>query len=151
MNKCPYTLWSIWRELSTLYRLFVLILAVVSIYSLSSATIVLKRIRAFTRPRNEEIPAFTQQHVAGLHSRCSNLRQILGATFYLFGLLFFVGLQNAPITVGDGRGFPAVEILNNFVFHFVFAANVFLVFLALHLVQWVTSSYVQTHEQPVRD
>ena len=44
MHVAPYALWSIWRELSTLYRLFVLILVAVSIYSLISASIVLNRI-----------------------------------------------------------------------------------------------------------
>jgi hypothetical protein len=71
------------------------------------------------------------------------MRQSLTATFYLFGLEFFVGLQNAPTVVGDGRGILSSDILNNFVFDFVFAANVFAVFFVLHLIQWLTSSRLQ--------
>ena len=151
MYKYPYTLWSIWPWLSTLYRMFVLILAAVSIYSIVSATIVLKRMRALKSPRKEELRAPIQQYVAALRKRCANLRQILGATFFLFGFLLFIGLQNATITVGDGRGFPAFEILNNFVLQFVFAANVFVVFLVLHVIQWLTSSRLQAYAQALSD
>jgi hypothetical protein len=68
---------------------------------------------------------------------------ILGATFYLFGLIFFIGLQNAPITLGDGPDFPIAQIIKAFVFHFVFAANVFCVCLVLHFVQWSVSARLQ--------
>ena len=151
MYKYPYTLWSIWPWLSTLYRMFVLILAAVSIYSIVSATIVLKRMWALKSPRKEELRVPIQQYVAALRKRCANLWQILGATFFLFGFLLFIGLQNATITVGDGRGFPAFEILNNFVFQFVFAANVFVVFLVLHVIQWLTSSRLQAYAQALSD
>jgi hypothetical protein len=138
MYNSSYTFLSIWRELSISYRLFVVTLAAVSVYSLISATIVFKRIRTLESHRSEETASSTQQYIQMLYRRCANLRQILTATFYLFGLLLFVGLQNAPITVGDGFGFPARQILGGFILHFVFAANVFLVFLILHVVQWVT-------------
>ena len=142
MHVAPYALWSIWRELSTLYRLFVLILVAVSIYSLISASIVLNRIHTL-RNRHKESRASVQQYIAAINHRCVNLRQVLTATFYLFGFLFFVGLQNAFIVVGDGTGFPADQIVGNFAVHFAYAMNMFLVFLVLHLVQWVASSRVQ--------
>jgi hypothetical protein len=135
-----YILWSIWPQLSILYRLFALILAAVTVHSFASATITLKRIRGLTVGQKEGVRPSIQNSVLALHSRCTNMRQILGATFYLFGFLFFIGLQNAPITLGDGPSFPMVQILGNFVLHFVFSANVFLVFLVLHLVQWLVSS-----------
>jgi hypothetical protein len=142
MDNHPYTLWSLWPQLSLLYRLFVLILAVVSIHTLFSATIIMKRLHDFSNPR-KEISGSIQANLVPLHNRCANLRQILAATFYLFGFLFFIGLQRAPITLGDGPTFPMMEVLGSFVFHFVFAANIFLVFLVLHLVQWIVSSRVK--------
>jgi len=90
-----------------------------------------------------EAPDQLPKQLSSLQNRCRNLGQILSATFYLFGFLFFVGLPDAMITLGDGRGIPAFEILNNFRFHFVFAANIFVVLLALHLVQWLISSALQ--------
>jgi|SRR5579864_1301303 len=141
MYNSSYTLLSIWAALSILYRLFVLILAAVSIYSFVSAAIVLKRVRVLTSPPKGQAPI--QQHIAALYYRCRNLRQVLTATFCLFGLLFFIGLQDAFHTLGDGHGVPVFEILSSFKFHFFCAANVFFVFLVLHLVQWVTSTRVR--------
>ena len=135
MYKSSYTLWSMWPSLSYLSRLFVLILAIVVVYSIASAVVIWKGLRALGGSGQ----ASDQARIAQLSGRCANLGQVLGATFFLFGFLFFVGLPNATITIGDGRGFPASEILNNFVLHFVYAANIFLVFLILHLIQWLTS------------
>lgn len=150
MDNHPYTLWSLWPELSLLYRLFVLILAAVSAYMLFSATIIIKRLRAFPSP-HKEILGSIQPNLVSLHDRCANLRQILVATFYLFGFLFFIGLQNAPITLGDGHSFLMVQVLGSFVFHFVFAANVFLILLVLHVLQWTISMRLQAVTQTVSD
>jgi|SRR4051812_16571447 hypothetical protein len=150
MYKSPYTLWSIWPELSTLYRFFVLILAVVSVHSFASVILTLKRIQALTLGQKEGAKPQSKS-LSALRSRCANLRQILGATIYLFGLVFFIGLQNAPITVGDGPSSSLTQILSNFVFHFVFAANMFLPFLVLHVVQWLISRRVQAVTQGLND
>ena len=127
-----------------LYRLFVLILAGVSIYMLISATIIIKRLGGLANPHKDNLDSI-QPRLFPIYTRCANLKQTLVATFYLFGFLLFVGLQNAPITIGDGRGIPIIEILGGFMLHFIFAANVFLVFLVLHLVQWVVSSRLNSH------
>jgi len=140
MNKSPYMLWSIWPSLSYLTRLFVLTLAVVAVHSIISAVIALKGARALAA--SHENHNSIQPRITALHRRCVNLRQILGAAFFLFGFLFFLGLPNATITLGDGPRFPAFEILSNFVLHFIYAANVFFVFLMLHLIQWIVSSRV---------
>ena len=88
-----YTFWSMWpstwRALSALNRLFLVILAVVAVYSVISATIALKTIRALRSIREEDAG---ERKLAALSRRCANLRQILGATFFLFGFLFFLGL-----------------------------------------------------------
>jgi hypothetical protein len=145
MHNSTYTLWSLWPALSYLNRLFALILAVVFVYSTTSAIIVYKGLRRLIRSR-ESAARNSFQFIATLHRRCANLRQILGATFFLFGLLFFLGLPSATITIGDGRGILAFEILSNFVTRFIYAANVFLIFFGIHLVQWVTSSRVYAYE-----
>ena len=61
---------------------------------------------------------------------------VLGATFYLFGVVFFLDLQQAPMTLGLSASPPWTEILWNFELLFAFAANVFIVLLILHLVSW---------------
>jgi hypothetical protein len=82
-GQVPYTIWSIWSALSTLYRLCLVILAAVTIHSLISATVVLKRARALKILRGGGLPAGLQGQVSMLHNRCANLQQVLGATFYL--------------------------------------------------------------------
>jgi hypothetical protein len=143
MYNSPYAIWSIWRELSLPNRLFVFILAVIAIYSIVSATGVMKQLHALKRQGSEQPAAAIQQNIEALYSRCANLRQLLITAFYSFGFLFFLALPNATITLGDGREFPTFEILNNFLFDFVYAANIFFVFLVLHLIQWITCSRVR--------
>ena len=118
MYKSPYTFWAMWPSLSYLNRLFVLISVGVSIYSILSASIIWKLIRAGKNLDEETTRG--DSDITAIQTRCSNLRQLLGATFFLFGFLFFLGLPNATITLGDSHGLSTFVILNNFVFHFVF-------------------------------
>lgn len=130
-----------WRELSFSYRFFVLILIAVALHSLISSAKVLKG-RQELRKLNKSTGS-TQPAWESLNARCVNLRQCLGAAFYLFGFLLFAGLQGAYHTLELSRTPPSGQILVNFQLHFVFAAIVFLVFLSLHLVQWIISRLLQ--------
>ena len=138
----PFALWSIRVYLPVAQKLFLLVLCVVAVYSLLSAIVVMGRLRAMTiRPQIEDISSI-QRSMAALHKRCANVHQLTSATFYLFGLVLFLGLQGAYFVLGLS-GTPVVSIIvENFVLHFAFAANVFLVFLILHLIQWFVSSRV---------
>jgi hypothetical protein len=80
-----------------------------------------------------------------LHSRSANLRQMMGATFYLFGFVFFLGLQSAQKTLGDGRTPIGALILQNFLVDFAFGANVFLIFLILHSAHWFVSGRIRSY------
>lgn len=129
-----------WRELSLSYRFFVLILIGVVLHSLVSSAIVLRRLRDLRK-----LDKFTgSPHPAweSLNARCVNVRQSLGAAFCLFGFLLFAGLLGAYHTIGS-RTSPSWEILWNFQVHFLFAAMVFLVFLFLHVVQWIVANLLQ--------
>lgn len=153
-NHCPsvskgivfyshYTLWSILKSLSTLQLLFCLILCLVSVYSLSSATVIIVRLRSLAnRCQIEDIPSL-QRSLAVLSVRSTNLHQLIGATFYLFGFIFFLTLPFAFITLADTSTPGWMYILENLGFNFAFAASVFLVFLVLHLVQWFVSARVR--------
>jgi len=131
-----------WRELSFSYRAFVLILLAVTIHFLISVAIILKRLRGFGDPE-----CSTRLSLRSLNARCMTLRQILGATLYLFGFLLFVGLQNAHDSLELSNTPMFNVILSNFQLHFFFAGNVFLVFLILHFLQWLASSRVQAFTQ----
>ena len=138
MTEPPYALWSIWSNLSHLQQAFLLMLGVVSSYSLFSAAKTLLRLRLIRRLRSEE-SAHVRESASALSIHCANVRRVIGATFYLFGLVLFLGLQTVGHTLGGGF---MQQILGNFLLHFAFAANVFFVFLTIHSIQWLVSARV---------
>lgn len=138
-----YTLWSILKSLSTLQLLFCLILGLVSVYSLSSATVIIVRLRSLANHRQiEDIPSL-QRSLAVLSARSTNLHQLVSATFYLFGFIFFLTLPFAFVTLANSSTPGWKYIFENLGFNFAFAACVFFVFLVLHLVQWFVSARVR--------
>jgi len=138
----PYAIWSIWIYLPFSQKLLFLVVCLVSIYSIFSAAVVMGRLRTITRqPQNEDIPSF-QRAVAALHKRCTNVQQLIRATFYLFGFVLFIGFQWAYFTVDKSSTPVGWLILENFVLYFAFAANVFFVFFLIHCIQWFVSGRV---------
>lgn len=142
MSTSTYTLWSMWHWLSYLNRLFVLGLAAVTTYSVASAVIVIKGLWGLKKDRGRR--SF-ERDLTALLGRCQSMRQVLSAAFYTFGVLIFWTLQNATIILGNRRAISVSETLNGFAFDFIYAANVFFVFLVLHLIQWVLWSRVQAY------
>jgi hypothetical protein len=138
-----YALWSIWTELPTMLRLFFLTLALATIYSLFSATAILVRLRSIVNPSQSKDVAALQRSVAALHARSANVRQLILATFYLFGIVFFFGLRSALWTPDSNSTSVGMLILENFFLYFAFAANAFFIFLVLHSVQWFVSGRLQ--------
>lgn len=135
MSNPPYWLWSIWSNLSVVNRLFFLIPSAVSIYCFFSAIIILV-LRSISEAQPNEDPISIRRSVTALHNRAANMRHVIGASFYLFGIVFFLGLQSAPRVLGHSTNPLGMEVLPTFVLLFAFAANVFLVLLVLHLVSW---------------
>jgi hypothetical protein len=136
MSNPPYWFWSIWSNLSVMNHLFFLMLSAVSIYCLLSAIIILVRLRSIRKSPLDEDPISIQRSVTALRNRSANVRQVIEATFYLFGVVFFLGLQSTPRTLGHSTNPLGMEVLPTFVLLFAFAANVFLILLVLHLVSW---------------
>lgn len=130
----PDALWSIWKELGYLDRLMILMLCVIGAYSLFLSSSTLLRLRSMKRAKTNETATSIRDFVAVLCDRWSRLRQAIAATFYLFGLILFIGLQTIGNYVGDGNG--ATRVLENFILQCAFAANAFSILLVLHCVQW---------------
>jgi steroid 5-alpha reductase family enzyme len=145
----PYALWSIWKELSYLYRIFVLILIAVSMYSAFLAVSTTLRLRSMGRLHPTGDIASFRESVAALDRRWANLQQVLGATFYLFGFLLFLGLQTIANYLADGTGSGVHYVVENVILHCAFAANIFFVFLALHCVQWFARARVRSYSERV--
>jgi len=129
-----FAIWSIWPQLPFFYRLYSLLLSVVVLYTLfSTASTVRRSKRLDDSPESSRIP---------LEAGITNLRQVLAAMFFAFGALFFSALPGAFQTIGLSRSLPLNDIIGHFSLHFAFAANVFIVFLFLHCVQWFVSSRI---------
>jgi hypothetical protein len=141
----PFALWSIWRYLPFAQKLFFLVLCVVGVYSLFSAIRVMAHLHAMTILPQKEGISSTQRSMAGLHKKCANVHQLIRATFYLFGFVLFLGLQGAYFTIGLSSVPVVAIIVENFVLYFAFAANAFLVFLILHLIEWFVSDRVYAY------
>lgn len=136
----PYAIWSIWEYLSISQKLLFLALCVLGLYSIFCAVVTVTRLRNLTHvlAKKEDIVSI-QRVYSVLRKRCARLQQFIGAAFYLFGFVLFTSLQWAYITIGDSRTPGAWLVLENLGVCFAFAANVFFLFLFLHLVQWFIS------------
>ena len=141
----PYAIWSIWLYLPILQKLLFLVLCMVGIYSLYCAAVTMVSLRAFTNAPQRNDPASIQRSITSLRMRSTKLQQLIGACFYLFGFVLFVGLQWAHVTLGHSSTPVGWEILENLTIYFAFAANVFFVFLVLHLVQCFVAGRVDAY------
>jgi di/tricarboxylate transporter len=130
----PYFFWSVWRQFSTWERLFLLVLCVVIVYALYSAVITVSRVRS-------EI-ADVERTFLGLRKRSMRLQRLTGAAFYLFGIVLFLSLQWAYVTIDNSKTPGGWLILENFAIHFVFAFNVFIGFMVLHVLWWFVANQV---------
>lgn len=134
MFEPPYALWSIWKELGLLSRLFIELLFAPSAYCLFVSSRTVARLRTLERHDSNECMISIDEALAPLYRSLRNTRRIIGATFYLFGFVLFLGLENIVNTVG---GDPFKVILGGFVLSCAFAANVFFIIFVLHVIEWL--------------
>lgn len=144
----PYALWTIWRALSTLNRGLVLILGAVFIYCIFSTTRTMMRLHSVWNRPNQDRRTVSDA-VAALASRHARLRQIISATFYVFGLVLCLGMENMTNVSGGGKEPLGVYVLDNFLLLCAFAANIFFIFFVLHCVQWAGSTLLDSFSRRV--
>jgi hypothetical protein len=138
----PYAIWSIWLYLPLMQKVLSIGLCVFGVYSLYSAAVTVLNLRSLASVPHKKGDPSIRRTFAMLRSRCNKLQQYIGAAFYLFGLVLFLGLQRAYFTIELSNTPVGSLILENFVVCFAFAANVFLILLVLHFVQWFASGLV---------
>jgi hypothetical protein len=144
MFNADFKMWLLWPFLSYLLKIFFLILTLVSIYTLYSASLVMVRLRKLATASDRAKDVLSRRRsLAALEARTANTRHLVGATFYLFGLVYFLTLPWATVAVGD-HAEGGVLVLQNFVRYFGYAANVFLIFFILHCVLWLVSRRVKS-------
>jgi hypothetical protein len=111
------------------------LLCAISAYCLFASFRTALRVRVIDKQHLKERTIPIEEALAPLYRSLANTRRIIGATFYLFGFFLFFCLQLAVNTLGGGNGLK--EFLGSFVLSCAFAANVFLIFLVLHVAEWV--------------
>jgi hypothetical protein len=146
----PFPLWTIWRSISFLERLFFLALLLVSIYCLFSAAKTILRLRSTRGLNPDQDRASIQLSFVGLRKRLANVRQTIGAAFYLFGFVLFTNLATIGNTVASSKTPTGYYILQNFLLQCAVAANAFFVFLVLHLIQWFVTRQVNSCSEGLR-
>ena len=157
MYNPPYALWSIWSACSGLQKLFVALLCGVGISCLLSALVTIKRLRSLRTSSSNQNIASAKASISALRDLWAQIGQVVGATFYLFGVVLCLGLQTVGRTLGDSTlASWANQVIGGFTLHCAFAANVFFIFLVLHLVQWfvhfrLNSFTKRMHPDPLDD
>lgn len=132
----PYSLWSIWHQLSALQHGLVYTLCVLCLYAGFVVVSIIWRLHSI-RHLGMDSPA-ADRNVAVLRKRCANLGHAILAEFYLFGIVLFMAFQFvAKFLIGDN---VQRQIIGSFVLDAAFATNVFAVLLILHVAQWVVST-----------
>jgi hypothetical protein len=142
MSNEPFPIWTIWRNIGFLERLFFMALFMVSVYCLFGAVKILLRVRSTRRLNPDQDRASIQLSLGALRKLLANVRQTIVATFYLFGCVLFVSLANIANIADNSKALLGYQIFQNFLLRCAFAANAFFVFLVLHLIQWFASRHL---------
>jgi hypothetical protein len=137
-----------WPQLPLLSRLFLFFLLGVSLYVVIRLTGLSWRPGRHERLQSAEAAsphAFTSLAAIGL----GNIRQLLLLTFYLFAVFFFVfQLPAAFVTFGDSHRSGYSIILEQLDLTFSYSADVMLVLLSLHTLQWIVSYRLKRTSSP---
>jgi hypothetical protein len=138
MFEPPYPFWSIWKEFGLLLRLFIELLCAIGVYCLFTTLRTALRLHAIKKQNLNERMIPIEEALAPLYRSLANTRQVILATFYLFGFVLFFILPNVENTLGArSTAAELKQILGSFVLCCEFAENVFFIFLVLHVAQWL--------------
>ncbi len=134
----PYALWSIWKGLGLLQRLFIELLFAVAAYCLFVSFRTALRLRTIEKQNVNERVIPIEGALAPLYRSLANTRQVIRTTFYVFGFVLFLSLQFIQNTLGARSAASELkQILGGFALCCAFAANVFFILLLLHAAQWL--------------
>jgi hypothetical protein len=137
-----HPIWSIWTQLGFLYRVFWLVLLFVSASMLIFTARIWVRLRSRMAQREGENMSSSRCSLADLEAGLKNVCQFVSAAFYLFWLLFFIQLPYDIWTHETGRETGLLALLGTLSLNLTFGANVVLVLLVVHSVQWLVSARV---------
>jgi hypothetical protein len=136
----PYALWSIWNGFGLLQRLFMELLLAIAAYCLFVSFRTALRLHTIEKQNVNGRVISIEGVLAPLYRSLANTRQVIGATFYVFGFVLFLNLQFVQNTLGARSAAGELkQILGGFMMCCAFGANVFFILLLLHIAQWLVS------------
>jgi hypothetical protein len=124
-----YTIRSIWGQLGFPNRLFGLVMSLVSAWMLIFTARIWVRLRSRMARREEENVTSSRRSLTDLEDRLKNVRQFIGAAFYLFWLLFFIQFPHDMLRTESGRLSLGMAMLGTLSTDFAFGAYIVLVLL----------------------
>lgn len=140
----PYAIWSVWRSLGFLDKVFfvgLVALIVCSVFSAAIAAIALRKARSGMK----EDRASMQRTLRRLRKQSNRVQKSLGTTFCIFGAVLFLGFQWAYVVLGESNVAPSWVVLKTLETEFVFGFNVFLLLLLLLALRWFIADRVDTY------
>jgi hypothetical protein len=132
---------ALWPYLSVASKLFLLILAGVSVRIVYRLAQILVRLRHGTR-RATSIAPTARDELRTVESQLTSARQLQFFVSYLFAFYFFLQIPDVFRMLGDGKFSLLGAIIQNLGVHFSYATDVCFVLLILHTLQWIVSGRV---------
>jgi hypothetical protein len=139
-------IWSIWPELGIVAKLSLFIPVLVGIYIFASSIFIMVNLWSLAKSRQSGNSEALIRAVSRLTTKSNNLRNLLGATFYVFGFMLFASFPNAFFIIDNSNIPIGTLILHNLNAQFALASNVFFIFFALHCIQWFVSSRIRAFD-----
>jgi hypothetical protein len=135
-----------WPILPLLSKLYILFLCIVIIYTLCSLSRILFRFYALKKLSASNETHSVPKALAGLRRTATNIHQLILFTFFLYALIFFLQIPAAFMIFGDYKAPPLGGIIQDLSIYFAIAAEVFFVLLLLHSAHWFVSARLSSAE-----
>jgi hypothetical protein len=143
MSTPPLFFWSVWTYLSTGQRLLLVALGVFLVYAFRLTITTVSGINKMKAAVLKQHDPNARNTLSVLRKRSRTLRRVIVTAFYLFGIVLFLGLQRAHVTIDTSKIPVGFQVLENFEIDFIFAYNAFLAFLLLHVLSWFNEAWVE--------
>ena len=135
-----------WLELPLLSKLYALFLCIVTIYALYSLSRILFRLHSL-----RELGSSDERHsklnvLSLLRSTASKIGNLILLTFFFFGLVFSLQISAAFIIIANSKTPGWVFIFQSLSAYFAFSSDVFLILLIIHCARWSVSARIRAAE-----
>jgi hypothetical protein len=141
---------SVWLSLSLSNKIFCLYFCGVSIYTVSLCLHVFVHLHSFKKQPANENTDTARSSTDALTRRLANLRQLHLLTLYLFGFCIMANIPNAFVINGLYKTWPIGQFIQGLTFLLSLDVPIFLGFVFLHSLQWVTSVSVDSFARRCR-